>query len=98
MLSESITWEERLGVVDHYTKKLKTSGYNQNQCKELIKSGVVGFNNKIKNRQKNGQPFYRCAKSTLGGRIRKKLTEKTNWFKKKSSRTKIWRPKCQWKT
>ena len=33
----------------------------------------------------SGLPFYRCAKSTLGGRIKKKLTEKTNWFKKKSS-------------
>ena len=77
--------EERLGVIDHYTKKLKSSGYNQNQCKELVKSGVVGYKNKIKNRRKNGQPFYRSAKSTLGGRIRKKLTEKNNWYKKKNS-------------
>ena len=85
MLSESIDLKERLGVIDHYTQKLKTSGYNQNQCKELIQSGVVGFNNKVKNRKKNGQPFYRTAKSTLGGRIRKKLTEKSSWYRKKKN-------------
>ena len=85
MMSENISMEERLGVVDHYTRKLKSSGYNQNQCKELVTSGVVGFRNKIKNRERNGQPFYRCAKATLGGRIRKKLTERNTWYKKKSS-------------
>ena len=83
MVSQSIPLSEKLEVIDHYTKKLKSSGYNQNQCKEIIKSGVLGYNNKIKNRKKNGQPFYRPAKSTLGGRIRKKLTEKTSWYKQK---------------
>ena len=85
MMSENISMEERLGVVDHYTRKLKTSGYIQNQCKELVTSGVVGFRNNIKNRERNGQPFYRCAKATLGGRIRKKLTLRNTWYKKKSS-------------
>ena len=69
LISESIDLGERLEVVDHYTNKLKTSGYNHNQCKELITSVVVGSNNKITNRKKNGQPVYRCAKGTLRGRI-----------------------------
>ena len=71
-------------MVDKFTKKLKASGYNLNQCKELVKSGVTGYVNKITSRQRSGQPFYRCAKSTLGGRIKKKLTEKNTWFKKKT--------------
>ena len=83
MVSPSISMEERLEVIDHYTKKLKTSGYNQNQCQELVRSGVVGYKNKIKNRKKNNQPFYRSAKTTLGARIKKKLTEKSNWFRNK---------------
>ena len=82
MIGDTIDKKERLGVVDHNTKKLKTSGYNHNQCKELIRSGVMGYNNKIK---KNGQPFYRCAKSTLGGRIKKKWTERNRWYKKRGS-------------
>ena len=59
MISESVPLTEMLEVVDHYTKKLKMSGYNQNQCKEMVSSGIVGYKNKIKNRKKNGLPFYR---------------------------------------
>ena len=85
MISNDISHQEKVGVIDHYTQKLKSSGYNHTQCKELVVSGVVGYQNKVRNRTKNNQPFYRCAKSTLGSRIRKKLTEKNNWYKKKSS-------------
>ena len=85
MLSENNNQDERLGVDNHYTKKLKASGYNQNQCKDLLTSGVTEYRNKIKNRKKNGQPFYRSAKSTLGMRSRKKLTEKSNWYRKKKT-------------
>ena len=61
MLSENIDQDERLGVDNHYTKKLKASGYNQNQCKDLLTSGVTEYRNKFENRRKNGQPFYRSA-------------------------------------
>ena len=83
MIKEDVATEEKIEVVDKFTKKLKTSGYNQNQCTELVTSGVKGFKNKVKNRKKNGQPLYRNAKSTLKGRIKKKLVEKTSWYKQK---------------
>ena len=82
MLSESISPEERLSVVDHYTRKLKTSGYNQNQCMELVNSGVRGFMNRKVNREKNGEDFYRSSKKTMGKRNQKKFTEKTTWYRK----------------
>ena len=68
--------EEKLDVVNKFTKKLKTSGYNQNQCMELVTSRVRGLINKRINRDKNGEDFYRSAKKTLGKRIQKKLTKK----------------------
>ena len=65
-------------MVNQFTKKLKTSGYNQNQCMELLTSGVKGYQNKIKNRIKNEEDFYRSAMSTLSKRMYKKLKEKNN--------------------
>ena len=50
---------------------------------ELVTSGVRGYKNKVRNRMRNGEDFYRSAKSTLGGRIHKKLTAKTTWYRKR---------------
>ena len=78
MVDQKVDMEEKLEVVNKFTRKLKTSGYNHNQCMELVTSGVRGFLNKLKNREKNGEEMYRSARSTLGKRIHKKLTEKNN--------------------
>jgi pyruvate/2-oxoacid:ferredoxin oxidoreductase alpha subunit len=83
MIDQKVDMEEKLDVVNKFTKNLKTSGYNRNQCMELVTSGVRGFMNKQVNRKKNGEEFYRSAKKTMGKRIHKKLTEKTNWYRKK---------------
>ena len=37
-------------------------------------------------RERDGISFYRGARSTLAGRVKKKLTEKTSWYKKKRKR------------
>ena len=73
--------EEKVRVVDEYTKKLKSSGYSQEQCREFIVSGIKGFKNKQKNRQKEGKGFYRKDKDTLSLRVKKKLVEKTSWYR-----------------
>ena len=78
MIDHKVDMQEKLEVVNKFTKKLKTSGYNRNQCMELVTSGVRGMMSKIRNREKNGEAFYRSARSTLGKRIHKKLTEKTD--------------------
>ena len=70
-------------VIDNYTTKLKTSGYNQGQAKEIITSGIRGYKNKKKRRKREGKPFYRPARTTLKSRVRKKLMEKQTWYKKK---------------
>ena len=44
--------------------------------------GLKGMRNKILRRKKSGEKFYRTAKSSLKRRVKKKLTEKTNWYKK----------------
>ena len=44
-----------------------------------------GYRNKILRRKREGQGFYRPAKKTLAKRVKKKLMDKTNWYKKTKS-------------
>ena len=83
-MGQSITMDEYVGVIDDYTYKLKASGYNQDQAREVIMSGLRGYKNKKERRKREGQPFYRPAKKTLSTRVRKKLMEKNTWYKKTS--------------
>jgi hypothetical protein len=48
-----------------------------------LSKGVRGYLNKVKIRRKNGEEFYRSARSSLGKMIHKKLTEKTSWYRKR---------------
>ena len=82
-MSEKIGLAEVVGIVDHFTKQLKTSGYSRKQARDFIVNGVVGYKRKIERCRKSGKPLYRTAKQTLKGRVKKKLLEKTTWFKSK---------------
>jgi hypothetical protein len=76
---------EKVAIVDHHTKQLKNSGYSWMQAREVVSCGLKGFINKCERIRKAGKGFYRRAKQTLSTRVRKKLTEKTFWFKGKKT-------------
>ena len=59
----------------------------------MISSGLLGWKRKIKRREDAREAFYRSARSTLPGRCKKKLTEKTNWYK----RSKRWERMSRWR-
>ena len=61
--------------------QLKNSGYSRKEAKEVITCGVVGWRRHLERRQKRGQGQYLEAGDTLEDRERKKLLEKTNWYK-----------------
>ena len=65
MVDSKVDMQEKLEIVDKFTRKLKTSGYDHNQCQELVTSGVRGFKSKGLNRERNVEDFYRSARSTL---------------------------------
>ena len=73
-------------MVENYIQQCKTSGYNRHETREGVISGIKGWKRKHMRRERDKIDFYRGAKSTLAGRVRKKLTEKTNWYKKKRKR------------
>ena len=73
-------------VIDHFTQQLVNSGYLRKQVYEIISSGLKGYENKIERRKRAKENFYRKGIETLEERTRKKLTEKTSWFKKKKNK------------
>ena len=72
---------EKLEVVDKFTHQLKNSGYSRQECKEIVMSGIRSWLRRHARREKEGRGFYRGAASTLQGRMRKKLMDKTTWFR-----------------
>ena len=73
--------EEKLEITDKFTKQLRNSGYNRRECREIVTSGVLGWKRRHRRRKELGLDFYRSARSTLHGRIRKKLLDPVQWYK-----------------
>ena len=80
--SELVPQEERNNIVEKFISKLRRSGYRKDQVKEIIKAGLKGYERKLEKAKKEGKSVHRDAKSTSKLRFKKKLTAKTNWFKK----------------
>ena len=72
---------EKLEVVDKFTHQLKNSGYGRQECREIVMSGVKSWLRRHQRREQEGKGFYRGAASTLQSRMRKKLLDKTTWFR-----------------
>ena len=81
--SETVEDSEKVGIIDDYIETLSVSGYGEKEVKEIIESGLTGFVRKVERLRKAGVPFHRPAAKTLQSRIKKKLLEKTNWYKQK---------------
>ena len=73
--------EEIPEIIEHYIQQLKISGYERGQTRDVICSGVTGWQRKILRREREAKGFYRHARSTLKSRNKKKLVEKTTWFR-----------------
>jgi hypothetical protein len=73
--------DEMEDVVEHYIDQLKNSGYSRKEAKEVVTCGIVGWRRHLERREKRGQGQYLGAEETLEARERKKLLEKTNWYK-----------------
>ena len=74
-----------VAVVDQYAVKLLNSGYNREQTRKIILNGIKGFTRKKRSRISKGLPLRSTGKMSKGSRFRKKLLEKTNWYRKRGS-------------
>ena len=79
-----ISIEEQIVTLEQMVKEMKMSGYDRKATREIMVAGMIGWKRKILRRKTTG--MYRSAKSTLNLRCRKKLLEKTSWYKAKRKR------------
>ena len=81
---ERVLQQERDRIIEEYIKKLHRSGYNKEQIWNIVESGLKGYETKLDKAAKTGARLHRSAGSTMASRHKKKLLNKTTWFKKKS--------------
>ena len=73
---------ETLNLVETFTRELKISEYGFIEAQQVIGSGIIGWRRKKERRMKGGGEFYHHAASTLNERCRRKLVEKTTWYRR----------------
>ena len=81
--SEEVGQDERNEILEGFIEKMKRSGYNQVQIKEIICSGLKGYQTKLEKANKEGRKMQRDGKDTVEARYRKKIMAKSTWFKNK---------------
>ena len=62
---ETIPKEEINQKIEQFIKELKNSGYDRNQAKEIVTSGIRGWRNRIRKRKRQNEEFYRLAEETV---------------------------------
>ena len=79
---------KRIEIMNEYHRKLERSGYGQDQIRNIITAGLVGFERIIQKAAKNGTNINRSAKEGAADRYRRKLLSRQCWFKKKGNKDK----------
>ena len=75
--------QTRDGILTEFCRKLHRSGYDSSRKQEIITRGLLSYE-KIRLRGRDGTGvIHRHAEDTVDERLRKRLMDKTNWFKSK---------------
>ena len=85
--SESLGNKERVRVVDVYTQKLINSGYGVEQIRRNVINGIKGYERKLKESKEGGRRLHRTSAESSGKRAKKKLMDKTEWFRNSKKKT-----------
>ena len=81
--------EEHVRIVDMFARKLLTSGYSKDQVRKIILGGISGWERKKERLRKEGKPLYKTAAQSATGRMKRKLIEKSTWFRKRRSNQEV---------
>ena len=86
MMDENISTKEKIEKIEKFTQQLVNSGYQWSQIRNIVVSSLR-FTIKRESKQKeNGENRYRTAVESLEKRIRSKLLESTEWYKREGER------------
>ena len=77
--NKTIPDTERIEIINKFIDRLLVSNYSSDQIKEIIESGLTGYQRKVDASNKLGVLLHRSAELTSETRLHKKLIEKTSW-------------------
>ena len=80
-ISNTMSKEERVAVLDDFTRKLGDSGHSIKAVRGFLVNGIKQHIRKKKKCLESGEPFHRAAASSAPMRRKKKLTAKSGWFR-----------------
>ena len=81
--SERVPEATRVKIVDDFSQKLFNSGYALEQVRRIVLAGIKGYEKLLKNSKlPGGRELQRTAAESSKVRSRRKLTGKTEWFRK----------------
>ena len=75
-------------VVDKFCQKLLTSGYTEQQTRRVTLCGIRGWERRKRRALEERGKIFRTSGESHLGRIKKKTTGKTNWFRKSGKKSK----------
>ena len=75
----------RCWILDEFAQKMVNSGHSVQQTRKNILSGVKGYESTLKKYVQNNTTINRSAEGSGSSRRKKKLTGKTDWFRKPSN-------------
>ena len=82
--SELLSDQVRIRVVDDFAQKMINSGYQLEQVRRVVMGGLKGYERKLRvSKEEGGRKLHVSARESRNSRYRKKLLEKSNWFRKK---------------
>ena len=79
---EMIPDEARCQILDNFAQKMKNSGYGLLQIRRVILGGIKGYEKMVKKSKAGGRSLHRSSGESSAARTRKKLTGKSEWFRK----------------
>ena len=87
--SEDVPDSIRCTILDEFGQKMLNSGHSLKEARRNTLAGVKGYEARLKKTKKSGNPMNRSAKQSSAGRRRKKLTGKSDWFRKTSGNNNV---------
>jgi hypothetical protein len=77
--------EERCKILDEFAQKLYNSGYKLIQIRRIILAGIKRYEKMKRMARNGGRRLHRTAGESSSRRASKKLTEKSEWFRKEEN-------------
>jgi hypothetical protein len=83
--SERISDDTRCLILDRFAQKMTNSGYGLTQIRRVVLGGIKGYEKMMKISRSGGRKLHRSSGESSATRALKKLTGKSEWFRKGDS-------------